>query len=191
MSKRKKGKKGKSGEFALTRRMQLFLDTARDRGMSGKSMTLKDIAEACGLDPTRPSKWMRVPEFRVSLSLLIRDIHAPLIEASIAALLQQAVRGNLAAFDKVMTWLDRLGRIATRDQQAGGPHSNAQPSADAPERVELINGMEVRTRTINGTTVRIWGIPEPASRSTLPPPLERPSKATMANQPAMDGDKSS
>ena len=190
MARKKKGKKGKLGEFALTRRMHLFLDTARDRGMSGKSMTLKDIAEACGLDPTRPSKWMRVPEFRASLSLLIRDIHAPLIEASIAALLQQAVRGNLAAFDKVMTWLDRLGRITTRDPQAGTPSSNTQPSADSPERVELINGMKVRTKTSNGTTVRIYGIPEPTSRATLPPPLERPGKATTTNQPAMDGDNS-
>jgi hypothetical protein len=130
----KKGKKGKYDRPQLTRRMQLFLDVARDRSMLGKSMALKDIAQECGLDQARPSKWMRTPAFREALSLLLRDVHAPLIEASIASLLQLAIRGNLHAFDKVMSWLERLGRIATR------PPADMQASADV-ERVEVVNGL--------------------------------------------------
>lgn len=61
---RVRGKKGNSAPDVLTRRMHLFLDTARDWALGGKSMTLKDIAEACGLHWNRPSKWIRHPAFR-------------------------------------------------------------------------------------------------------------------------------
>lgn len=169
MTKRKKGKKGKPQRTEVTRRMQLFLDTARDRGMTGKSMALKEIAESCGLDPTRPSKWMRIPAFREAFALLIRDVHAPLVEASIAALLQLAIRGNLLAFEKVMTWLERLGRLGIR-------LSDPRTSATAAPGVA-------------GVEIHIHQIPEPASRATLPPPLELPGKAT-TTQPANHGGKS-
>lgn len=154
---RRKGKKGKFAPWRPTRRMQLLLDTAEDWATRCKPLVLKDLADACGVEKTRPSKWMQFPEFREALALVIRRAQPALVESAITSVLQQAVKGNLLAFDRAMDRLERWGRVKTVFVAGDG----SPTPGDSPQAV-------------NGVIVNLYGIPTTTpDRSTLPPPIMR------------------
>jgi hypothetical protein len=134
----------------------------------GKGHSQQEIADAAGLSVFQVSRWHQRPEFHQALAATFRHVQLVGFERAMNALLRLGERGNVLAFSTVRDTLERMGRIAV----VAAP--GAQASADV-DRVEVVNGLEVRVRTINGTAIKTYGIPEPASRTTLPPPRELPA----------------
>lgn len=143
----------------------MFLDTLVEQVSRGKKPVLREIAEACGLHPVTISKWNRRLEFRLELAECLRRACSWLVEAAHTAQLQVAISGSLPHYQ---TQLRRLGLESPFVDPAN-------PQASAP-------GMQ----SVNGVQIHIHGIPEPAPRSTLPPPLELPAtpSATSSTTPA-------
>lgn len=148
---KQKGKKGKSPADGMTRRRELFLETAREFTERNRPLVLKDIAAACGIDKSRPSKWMRLPEFRAAFAQVIRDAHPPLVEAAFTSLLQHAIRGNLGAFASVMDRMERHGRFGAALASGG----DSADDSNAP-----------------GVHIHVHGIPERQPFESLPPPAQ-------------------
>lgn len=128
-----------------------------DWSTRGKPIVLKEIAAECGLEQTRPSKWMAIPEFRQALADVIRHSQPQLIEGAISSVLQMAAKGNLLAFDKVFDRLERLGRL-------GIPVFGGQADANAAPASSGVT-----------TNVHIHGIPARQPFENLPPPRALPT----------------
>lgn len=125
--------------------------TLEEWASRGKRVIYKDIAAAAEVDPATVSIWMRSVDFRAAVCAAIRGAHPILMDAADNALLQQAITGNLVAYDKVM------GEFRARRQEMVSPGGTMSPSG----------------AMVNGVIVNV-GIPLPAGdRSSLPPPIMR------------------
>lgn len=132
--------------------MDLFLCTLEEWASRGKRIIYKDIAELARVHPVTVSKWMRGQAFRDLVSQTLRDARPVLLEAADNSIAQQAVAGNLMAWEK----LNAEMRLRRQDVLSPGG-SSVSPSG----------------ATVNGVIVNL-GIPLPAGdRSSLPPPIMR------------------
>lgn len=148
--------------------MHAYFNKAIELALAGKGQSQQEIADAAGLSVFQVSRWHQLPAFREALAAAFRHIQPVAIERAVNALLRHAERGNLAVFNAVCDRLERWGRLTTV--------SLGDPQASAPGAAPL---------ALNGVNIHIHQIPEPAPRSTLPPPLELPAtpSATSASTP--------
>lgn len=110
----------------------------------------------------RPSKWNRDARFRDALAAALTETHRHLSAAARTSLYQQAIAGNLGAFDRIR----EVERAAEQLLQPVGT-SSASPLVAS-----------------NNITFQVIGIPERAPFASLPPPLELPAASSVATPPA-------
>lgn len=145
--------------------MRLYFDAAVELALTGKGQSQREIADTAGVSTFQVSRWHQQVLFREALADVFRHVQPIAIERAVNALLRQAEKGNLAVFNAVCDRLERWGRIATMAPAGGDPQTPAGALA------------------IAGTHIHIHGIPEPASRTTLPPVLECPASSGAPPQP--------
>lgn len=141
--------------------MQLYLDAAVQWGIDGKGYSQQALAAECQLSVFQVSRWHQDLNFRQALAEVFRQVQPILLEGAVAAIARMAQRGNLLAFNSLCDRLEKWGRIAVVAQ------------ASAPDGTPGVNALAA-------AHIHIHQIPEPASRSTLPPPLELPAKPSAA-----------
>lgn len=142
--------------------MRLYLDAALEYGLAGKGYSQKEIATLANVSESQVSRWHQVPEFLDAVAGVFRKVQPIILEGTVVSLLRQAAKGNVLTFNAICDRLERWGRIAV-----------VQPQASAPDGSPL-------APMVQGVQVHIHQIPEPAPRSTLPPPLELPAQASAA-----------
>lgn len=159
------GGNGSPRGWHATRLQQQFIDQAVEFACRGKRLVLKDIAVACGIHENRPSKWNTQPEFRDALTQALQQTHAHLSAAARTALWQQAINGNLAAFDRIRAVEKDIEQLArpTDSNFAGGP----LPGAD-----------------VGGVHFHVHAIPERQPMSALPPAMTLPAAPSSPPPPA-------
>jgi hypothetical protein len=133
----------------------MFIDAAVEFACRGKRLVLKDIALSVHIHENRPSKWNTQPEFRDAMTRALLNTHGYLSAAARSALYQQAINGNLGAFDRIRN-VERDIEALTRPPGSDG---SSGPAAD-------VGG---------GVHIHVHGIPERRPMSELPPPLTLPA----------------
>lgn len=154
-----KRNKPQPGQFRLTMKMRRYIVAAAELTGTTKGYSQKDIAVAAGLSEYQVSRWHQMPGFRGAVAEFFNQLTLLELEAACRGLARQAAKGNIVAFNALCDRLERWGRIVVVSPQTSGADG-------APDHM------------MQGVNVHIHRIPEPASRATLPPPLERPSNAT-------------
>lgn len=129
---------------------------AVDFACRGKRVVLKDVAAACGLEETRPSKWRRDPRFRDALTNTIASEHKHLSVAARTSMYQLAIQGNFMAFDRIREVERDIERLANPTPEDGGVNFGG------------------------GTHVHIHAIPERQPMSALPPTLTLPAQSVQS-----------
>lgn len=143
-------------------RQQRFIDTAVEFACRGKRLVLKDIAAACGIAENRPSKWNTLPAFRDALTCALEETHRHLAAAARTSLYQQAIAGNLAAYDRIRDVEREIAGLASGT--AGG-------------------GANVGANDLGGVHFHVHGVPERQPLSNLPPTLTLPAPSAAAPVP--------
>lgn len=135
-----------------------------EAALTGNGKSQQEIAAIAGVSEFQVSRWYRNADFTRWVAHGIDGGLVTSIKQAGIGLCRSAARGNVPAFNAVADRAERWGLIPTVSAAADG----AQTPAGT---------------LVNGTQIYICGIPEMASRSTLPPVLELPAAPGAAPPP--------
>lgn len=141
---------------------------AFENAQAGNDYKQRDLATLAQVSESQVSRWHQEARFLDELARMFASTRTIQRDETIGKLWKLAGKGNVMVFNALCDRLERWGLIPTV-AVAVAAGAEAQASAGAV--------------AVAGTHIHIHGIPEPASRSTLPPPLELPAGSTVSPQP--------